>query len=475
MAEMIGRNAQMEQIKAIIASPKSEFVAVMGRRRVGKTYLIDNAFAGMISFQMTGIQKGTAKEQLENFNRKLFEYSNAKYLSPAPNNWGEAFFQLKSYLETKLDTTKQVIFLDELPWISSSKSGFLQQLAHFWNDYLSKKKHYILVICGSVSSWIAKNITNDKGGLHNRITEVINLKPFSLLETKQFLASKNINITSQEIAKLYMTFGGIPYYLDNINRGESAMQAIERLCFEDGGKLKNEYENLYKALFNNAIDHEKIVETLAGSQKGMLRAEILAKSKIRDGGPFNRAMSDLLICGFVSTMSQFGQKKREEVYRLNDEYSAFYHRFIKQAKKYSAGSWVAQASSQPYKIWLGYAFELLCFKHISQIKAKLGIGGVYSEISTFYPKKEIDKDLQIDMLIDRKDNTINFCEIKNYESRITIDKPFYQSIKERIWKFNKHTKKQVFFVMITNEPITENEFSLEIVDKNIVLDDLFEK
>ncbi len=470
---MVGRKAQMEQIEALQSSPRSEFVAVMGRRRIGKTFLIDYAFESMISFQMTGIQKGSAKNQLENFNRKLYEFSKAKYLSPAPKNWGEAFFQLRTYLETKPESEKQVIFLDELPWISTSKSGFLQQLAHFWNDYLSKKKHFILIVCGSASSWIAKNITNDKGGLHNRITETIELKPFSLFETKQFLVSKNINITNKEIAKIYMAFGGIPYYLENIKRGESATQAIERLCFAENGKLKNEYENLYKALFNNSIDHEKIVEILAGSQKGMLRAEILSQSKIQDGGPFNRAMADLLICGFVTTMSQFGQKKREEVYRLNDEYSAFYHRFIKQAKKFATGTWSLQATSQSYKIWLGYAYELLCFRHIDQIKMKLGISGIYSEVSTFYLKKNNGIDLQIDMLIDRRDNTINFCEIKNYESRFSIDKEIYETTKEKIESFKKLTNKQVFFVVISNDQIKENEYSLEIVDKNIVLDDLF--
>jgi uncharacterized protein len=474
---MVGRKAQLEQINDLKTSKKSEFVAVMGRRRVGKTYLIDEAFKEEICFQLTGIQTDDTTAQLDNFNRKFFLHSKAQYQSPAPNDWGEAFFQLRAYLETLSKKQKQVIFLDELPWMHTAKSGFLQQLAHFWNDYLSKNNHYILIVCGSASSWIANNITNDKGGLHNRLTAQIHLKPFTLEETKEFLVEKNINITNQEIAKMYMAFGGIPYYLDDIKRGETATQAIERMCFLEDGRLKNEYDNLYKALFHNSLDHERIVEALAGSQKGMIRSQIIEKSKIRDGGPFTRAMYDLLTCGFVATINQFGQKKREEVYKLNDEYSSFYHRFIKSAKKYKMGAWAQQSTSQQYKIWLGYAFELLAFRHIDLIKNKLGISGIYSEISTLYYNIGKKEGLQIDILIDRKDNAINYCEIKHYDAQFKFDEKYYIETKAKIEAFKEicGPKKQVFFTMITNQPITENEYSLEIVDKRILLDNFFGK
>jgi uncharacterized protein len=338
---MVGRKPQLEQIALLKKSSKSEFVAIMGRRRVGKTYLIDNAFADDICFQMSGIQKGSTKVQLQNFQRKLLVYNKKKNVLSTPKDWGEAFFQLQEYLDTLSKKKKQAIFLDELPWMATAKSIFLQHLAHFWNDYLSKQKHFILIICGSASSWLVKQVTNDKGGLHNRITSVIKLEPFSLLETSLFLATKNIKLGLQDIAKIYMAMGGIPYYLDDIRKGESAAQAIERMCFEAGGKLNIEYDNLYKALFKNAHTHERIVTAVAGSQKGMLRSEIILKSKIQDGGPFNRAMQELIDCGFIITINQFGQKKRDEVYRLHDEYTAFYHRFIKSNKKIYKGNMVA--------------------------------------------------------------------------------------------------------------------------------------
>jgi uncharacterized protein len=472
---MVGRKLQIAQFEEYKSSKKSEFIAVLGRRRIGKTYLIDETLKDLMCFQLTGIQTEDTEAQLQNFNRKLFLHSKAIYPSPPPNNWGEAFFQLRAYLDTLPKKQKQVIFLDELPWIYTPKSGFLQQLAHFWNDYISKHNHFILVICGSASSWIANHITNDKGGLHNRLTATIYLQPFTLAETKEFLATKNIYLTHQEIAKIYMAFGGIPYYLEDIKRGETATKAIERMCFEDNGRLKNEYDNLYKALFINSVDHEKIVEALAGSQKGMLRSQIIEKSKIQDGGPFTRAMFDLLSCGFVSTLSQFGQIKREEVYRLTDEYTAFYHRFIKSAKKYEIGAWTQLASSQFYKIWLGYAFELLVFRHIDKVKNKLGIAGIYSEVSTLYYKIGTANALQIDLLIDRKDNAINYCEIKHYDTSFIFDKDFYNETKLKMEAFQAicGKRKQVFYTLITNQTAKENEYSLELIDRQILLDDLF--
>ncbi len=470
---MVGRQQQTQQINELINSPKSEFIGVLGRRRVGKTFLIDSVLGEYFCFQMTGIQDQSTAEQLENFNRKLFLYSKAAYQSTAPKNWGEAFFQLRMYLDTLPKKKKQVIFLDELPWISTSNSGFLQQLAHLWNDYLSKHQHFILVVCGSASSWIKKHITNDKGGLHNRLTATIHLEPFTLAETKAFLYAKNIKLTHQEIAKIYMAMGGIPYYLDDIKRGETATKAIERMCFEENGRLTNEYNNLYKALFYNATHHELIVSALAGSQKGMLRSEILAKTKIQDGGPFTRAMIDLLDCGFVGTLSQFGQKKREEVYRLRDEYTAFYHRFIKLQKRYESGMWALQASSQNYKIWLGYAFELLVHRHIDKVRSKLGISGIYSEIATLYQNETLP--MQIDLLINRKDNAVNFCEIKHYESGFVFDKKKHKEITQKLQLFKQilGKRKQVFYTFISNQEAVQNEYSLELIDNVVLLDDLF--
>ena len=472
--EIVGREEQLAQIETLLRSEKAEFVAVTGRRRVGKTFLIDKGFEGKICFQMTGIQNANQMAQLENFARKLMIYSNLPFITTTPKDWGEAFFQLRSYLEQQPKNLKQVIFLDELPWMNTAKSNFLQQLAHLWNDYLNKQSHFILIVCGSASSWLVNNITNDKGGLHNRLTRTIHLLPFTLSETKAFLEAKSIIKPIQEIAKLYMILGGIPYYLDDIQAHESNDQAIERMCFGDNGKLKNEYSNLYKALFNNPENHERIVTALSGGQKGMLRSQIIEKTKITDGGPFNRAMNDLLVCGFVTTIAQYGHKKREERYLLNDEFSNFYHQFMKNNTRYTEGMWQQMAQNQRFKIWMGYAFERLVLKHISQIKQKLSIAGVYTEICNLYPIKGQNDAIQVDLILDRKDNVINFCEIKHYESPFKITKDFYEKTNQKISVFRElYPKKQIVYTLITNQSILQNEYSTALIGQSITLQDLF--
>jgi uncharacterized protein len=471
---IVGRKEQLRQIETLLSSNKAEFVAVTGRRRVGKTYLIDEGFEGNICFQMTGIQNANQKAQLENFARKLMIYSKITFSFSPPKDWGEAFFQLRNYLEQQSSDQKQVIFLDELPWMNTAKSGFLQQLAHFWNDYLSKQSHFILVVCGSASSWLVNNITNDKGGLHNRLTATIHLQPFTLAETKEFLEAKGIIKPIQDIAKLYMILGGIPYYLDDIQTHESNDQAIERMCFSDNGRLKNEYANLYKALFTNPENHERIIEALAGSQKGMLRSQIIEKSKIADGGPFNRTMNDLLTCGFVITIAQYGRKKREERYLLNDEFSNFYHQFMKNSTRYTQGIWLQIAQNQRFKIWLGYAYEHLVLRHISQIKQQLGIAGVYTEVYNLYPSQEQNLSMQVDLLLDRKDNVVNFCEIKYYDAPLKITKIFYESSMEKLATFRQLApRKQIIYTLITNHAPIQNEYSTSLIGQTVILEELF--
>ena len=472
--KIVGRKEQLAQIEALIHSKKSEFVAVTGRRRVGKTFLIDEGFAGKICFQMTGIQSADLKAQLENFARKLSVHSQSSFPLTPPKDWGEAFFQLRSYLELHPKTQKQVIFLDELPWINTAKSVFLQHLAHFWNDYLSKQSHFILIVCGSASSWLVNNVTNDKGGLHNRVTATVHLQPFTLSETKEFLEAKGIVKPLQEIAKLYMMLGGVPYYLDDIQNHESNDQAIERMCFSENGKLKNEYGNLYKSLFASPENHEKMVEALAGSQKGMLRNQIIEKSKVQDGGPFNRAMSDLLACGFITTIAQFGRKKREERYVLNDEFSNFYHQFMKKNQRYTQGIWTQMAQSQSFKIWLGFAFERLVLRHIPALKQRLGIAGVYTEVFNLYPSNEQEKALQVDLLLDRKDRIINFCEIKHYDASFKISKDFYERATQKLDYFRTLApQKQIVYTLITNKTIIPNEYSTALVGQAVFLEELF--
>ena len=472
---MIGRKEETKALKKILRKRSSSFVAITGRRRVGKTFLIDNFYKDYICFRITGIQNASQETQIINFVTKLAEFTNSKIVI-TPKNWQEVFLLLKQYLSSLDKRRKRVIFLDELPWIASEKSNFLQILAHLWNDYLSKENHFVLVVCGSASSWLTKNIVNDTGGLHNRLSDIIHLMPFNLAETSEYLHSLNIKLSQQEISKVYMTFGGVPFYLQQIDRGEGSASAIERICFKNDGALKNEYQNLYRALFKNADNHEAVVAALAKKTAGLTRVEIIKSSKIKPGGVYNRTIEDLLHSGFITEFIPYGKKKRGVMYRLNDEFSIFYHRFMKPNRKYTSGMFSQIAASQAYKSWTGYAFENLCFRHINQIKKVMGISAVYTEISSYRSVgNNGTKGFQIDLIIDRKDGIINLCEIKYYSGRFILDKKYALELTERRQRFieDTKTKKQVFITFISNYGVLENEYSNEIVDTELVLDDLF--
>lgn len=475
--EMIGRKEEIRRVSALLDSKKSSFLAVTGRRRVGKTFLIDTLLKEHYCFSMTGIQKGSITVQLTNFAIKLSEYDGS-YQPRTPENWQMAFLYLKAYLKDLDSSKKRVIFIDELPWVYTARSNFIQLLAHFWNDYLSKEQHFILVICGSATSWITKRIINDSGGLHNRVTEKIHLHPFTLAESNAFLVAKGLRLTQQEVTKIYMTLGGIPFYLDGLKKGESFAMAIERLCFTSNGLLHNEYHNLYQALFTNAELHQAIVTALAKYHSGITRQQILKELKMKNTGSFQRAIEELLLSDFIMEHNSFGKKKKGLLYRLSDEYSIFYHRFIRPNLKPTPGIWQQLAQSQAYKIWSGLAFETLCMKHVKEIKSALGISGVYTEIAglTIAGSKE-NPGFQIDLIIDRKDNTINLCEMKFHSAVFSIQKKYYQQLLEKRQRFTDYTgtKKQVFLTLITNHGVQKNTYANEIVEAEVTLDDLLKE
>jgi uncharacterized protein len=468
---MLGRIAQKKQIDDVLKSKKAAFIAVSGRRRVGKTYLVDSTMGKYYCFSMTGIQNGDLKTQIRNFSLKLSEYSN-KPIVTIPNNWQEAFILLKQYLVTLPKNKKQVLFFDELPWISTHKSGFIQVFAHLWNDFLSKNSHFVLVVCGSATSWMTKRIMNDKGGLHNRITHLLHLKPFTIEESIEFLKTQNIRWTPSAYLEIYMMLGGIPYYLEHIKPGDSPATAINRICFGTSALLKNEYQNLYKALFNQPENHEAIVKILAQNNNGLTREAILKSTGIEAGGPFTRAMDDLLSSDFVEYLTPFGKKKKGMIYRLVDEFSIFYNKFMVNSK---INDWIGFSNQQKYRIWSGYAFENFCYKHVYLIKKALGIEGVYTNLSSYYKKgDQFHEGFQIDLVLERKDNIIHLFECKYHSGPIRIDKKYAKQLQERKSLFIAETQSShtVYTSVLSNLPILENEYSQEVIDVKLSVSEI---
>ncbi len=472
---LIGRSKEQEVLLKALHSHRPEMVAVIGRRRVGKTFLIQNVYAENMVFQISGIQDGTLREQLKNFTYLLKQAFGAVAPIEKPTSWLDAFQQLITCLEAKIGDKKQVVFFDELPWLATRRSDFLKGLSFFWNNWAAQK-NIVVVICGSSASWMIQKVVEHKGGLHNRLTKRVHLFPFNLCETEAFLKNLNINFNRYQILELYMAMGGIPHYLNEVEAGLSAAQNIERICFSSMGLLNNEFSRLYPVLFENADNHIAVIKALAEKWQGLTRTEIVNHSKLADGGGVTRCLDELISSGFVSTYFPFGKKKKEMLYRLTDEYSLFYLQFIENKAHKGNNIWLELSQTQDYKSWSGYAFESLCLKHIPQIKKALGISGVYAETSSFYQKGTAQESgVHINLLIDRKDNVINIFELKFYSGLMTLSKSYSEDLREKITTFKEitQTRKQVFLNLSTTFGLKQNEHSLGLIDKAMTMDVLF--
>jgi uncharacterized protein len=475
MQEFVGRAPETRIFETALQSTEAEMIAVIGRRRVGKTFLIRSFFAGKIDFEITGIHNGTLSEQMQNFSYHLDAVSGNDTPRDRPQNWLEAFYQLTAVLEATTVDRKLVVFIDELPWLAAPRSGFMRALEFFWNSW-AVKKNIVVILCGSAASWMTRKLIHNKGGLHNRITRHIHLKPFTLEETESYLQSRHVMLDRYQIVQVYMITGGIPQYLKGISPGQSAAQAVDRLCFESQGILVDEFTKLYASLFDRPENHVKIVRALADKRKGLTRKQVLEATNMADGGRISRLLEELETSGFITSYYPFGKQKKEKLFRLTDEYSLFYLQFIEGKKAGGQGTWLKLSDSQSWKSWSGYAFENICLKHVAQIKMAMGVQGVYSESSSFYFAGNQDRaGLQVDLLIDRKDHVINFCEIKFYDGPFTFTKAYAMEMRQKITTFREvsGTRKQIALTMITAFGLQQNEHSLGLVQQAITMESLF--
>jgi hypothetical protein len=478
MAEpIIGRDAEKKILREMLASGEAEMIAILGRRRVGKTFLIRNFYEENLVFEFTGVHDAALQDQLLNFRNALQQAMKSAVPPAAPDNWIQAFAFLSAFLKEKLAREPVVVLLDEFPWIHTPKSGFLSAFGHWWNTWASRQPRLKVVICGSAASWMIENITNNRGGLHNRVSRTIRLLPFTLKETEEFLVHRGIKLDRYQILQLYMAMGGIPQYLKQVGKGESTDQVIDKLFFEKNGFLATEFANLYQSLFANAGYHEAIVAVLAKKGKGMSRTEIIEACGFTTGGGTTQLFEELEGSGFITQYIPFGKTSRDIIYKLSDEYSLFYLKFIQNTRASGAGTWHKIVAGQSYTSWSGYAFESICQKHVPQIKQALGIGAVYTEASAWrhIPKKAGENGAQIDLLIDRQDHCINLCEIKFSASEFVINKRYGADLdnKVKIFRTQTATRKTIFPTMITTYGVLKNDHYTGLIQAEVVMDDLF--
>ena len=469
---LIGRKLEQDILLSATQSDVSEFIAVYGRRRIGKTFLIRETFGYKFTFQHTGLAKGNTKQQLFSFAISLRDagYDDC----PIPQSWLEAFSLLSTFLKGSTDE-KKIIFLDELPWMDTARSSFISAFEHFWNGWASARKDIVLIICGSATSWIINKVINDHGGLHNRVTRQIELQPFTLKECEQYIQSKQIEMNRYQIAECYMIMGGVPYYWSLLEKGFSLAQNIDRIFFAKNGKLSKEFGQLYKSLFKSPDIYIEIVTTLGKKKAGMTREEIIESGNITNNGALSKALEELEYCGFVRKYNNYGKKSKQASYQLIDNYTLFYFKFIQNNENNDEHFWSASIDSQMHRVWSGLAFERICMTHIPQIKAKLGISGVLSNVYAWRKDgNEYESGTQIDLLIDRNDQVINLCEMKYSMSEYTITTDYELRLRQKKSTFIEHTqtRKAVHLTMVTTYGVKRNTYS-DIIQNEVTLQDLF--
>lgn len=485
---LIGREKEIEKLNELYEGSSSELVALYGRRRVGKTFLINEVFSGKITFRHAGLsplddtyssmtaRKSRMKDQLKHFYRSLTQQGMKKIKTP--ESWLDAFYMLEDYLQSMDDgQARQLVFFDEIQWLDTPKSGFMTGFEAFWNGWACHRHNLMVIVCGSSNSWILDKVINNHGGLYDRVTCQIRLAPFSLYECEKFFEANGVVMSRYDVVQSYMMVGGIPYYLRYFDRKLSLSQNIDEMFFAENAPLKDEYDRLFTSLFVNPEVMKSIIEALSTKSMGLTRQELLQKTGIADSGEFSNQLKALTAGNFIMRYSSFGNSRREEYYKLIDPFCIFTIRFVKDRAKGRSISWTNISDSGSVNAWRGYAFENVCFNHVRQLKSALGISGVVTN-ETLWSKKgnEEDTGTQIDLIIERKDNIINMCEIKFYNDEFVIRKDYHFTLVRRHNMLMEKIPKRaaIHNTLITTYGLRRNEYFGDFVNV-ITIDDLFSK
>ena len=471
---LISREKECRLLQHSLESDRSELIVVSGRRRIGKTYLIDTFFKRKYDFTFVGEHDTPTKRQIQNFMRALQKQSGRK--QPSVRDWYDAFNALEDYLESISGNRKKIIFIDEMPWMDARRSSFVRALENFWNGWANRRKDIVLIATGSSTSWMADKLLGNKGGLHARVTCNLHLSPFSLHDTEAYLRSVKCKWDRYQVLQCYMTFGGIPFYLSLLNPKQSLAENIDRLFFSPDSQLKNEFDELYTALFPEAESYTNIVKLLSENKCGLNREEI-SKATGLEGSYLTQVIKNLMRSDFVTLYNHYDCKKRAAVYKLTDFFTLFYYKFGAMFDSKNPKWWSQNLRSQSVLSWMGLSFELVCLCHPMQIKESLGIAGINSEFYTWKsnanPQKHIPG-FQIDMIIKRADRVIHLCEMKFSTQAYRVDGKYEEELRKRMAYFDIATgnKMTLLNTFVTTYGIVGSKYA-SIVDCEVTMDGLF--
>ncbi len=472
---LTGREKELRIFRDAGQDDHSRFIAVYGRRRIGKTFLIREAFGYRFTFQHAGISGGSLSEQLYAFEASLREAGREE--PGNPHNWLEAFEDLKDLIRGSKETRK-VLFIDELSWMDTQNCDLMSALENFWNGWASARKDIVLIVCTSATSWMLNKVIHNKGGLYHRLTDRIPLEPFTLSECEEFTKENGISFNRDQILQYYMIFGGVPYYWSLLQKGLSLSQNVDDILFAKNAPLKDEFEYLYASIYRKPEDYITIVRTLSKKKIGMTREELIRGSGIPNSGDLTKKLDELESCGFIRKYLSFGNARKNAVYQLMDCFTLFYYQFLEKNVR-DEHFWSHQINTPKVNTWMGLAFERVVLHHIDEIRDRLGISGIYTEVNAWYTAGDEKKGIpgaQIDLLIARKDQVINLCEMKYCNSEYRMSAEDDRKMKNRIDVFTACTKTKyaIYPTLITTYGVVENSYSGNL-QSVITLNDLFRR
>ncbi|MBO6026127.1 MAG: AAA family ATPase [Bacteroidales bacterium] len=473
MEKIIGRDAEINRLKSVAASPRPEFIALYGRRRVGKTFLVNQVFKDQFAFKMTGVIEGSLKDQFTAFTDAMEDFG---YETPEPpTDWMKAFIMLKNALKkNKNNEGRRIVFIDELPAMDAENSNVAGAVGYFWNKWASLQDDIVLIICGSATSWMITNVIDSKGGLHDRITEEMPIHPFCLREVEAYLKEHHFVWNRQMALQAYMVFGGIPYYLSLLDKDESLVQNVDRLFFSRDTKMRREFRRLFNTLYKHPERYIDIIKALGKSRQGMTREQLAAALKCANNGHLGDKLEDLVHCDLIrkNIVREKEIKNKDAIYQLCDFFSLFYLTFVKRAEV-ETDYWSHHINTPEVNTWMGLAYERICMAHIPQIKRALRIDGI-STLNYSWRSKTSTPAVQIDIIIERADRIVNVCEVKYSQDEYELDKNEYDKINRRRNTFIKETglRHASWLTMITTEGLAKGMYS-EMIQSQVVMDDLF--
>jgi AAA+ ATPase superfamily predicted ATPase len=491
---LVGRVKEIELLNSLCEEEKSKLVVIHGRRRIGKTYLVDYMFQShrkdCLFFKFTGSADQDSQVQKDYFVEAIYDWFKVEPTKPI-NKWHEAFIFLKRTIENEIKEKnhqgKVIVFIDEVAWIDRhNKSGFLSAFGHFYNTYIEKNDNLIVILCGSNASWIKNKILKDTSGpLYHRVDVEIPLYPFDLQETKEYLLKeKKFDIDDKSIVDIYMILGGVAKYLSYLDSKLSIAQNINKLFFSLHAPLYGEYDALFKSLFyDKASSHRKIIDLLVSKQSGLEMMQIEKHLEDITASTLRVHIDELIDTGFIKPISRHSYASKHTKYMICDPFCNFFNRWVQPLSKNDIASLIdyfeAKSTSQDYIIWQGFAFEMVMMTNIDLYLKTRGLSAGVKSIGywNYIAQSEDESGAQIDIVIEYIGNTYDIVECKYYNDEFTIDKSYAKNLQNKKEKFIKYgiknKKYDLKVVMLTTYGTKINQYYNQIpIAKDIKLEDL---